>query len=96
MRFFFYSSESRCQPNAHSVFSRIVIKLFKADAEKEWTDLDSGKDRKEEARKERIKDKSTTEELLKDMFDNCDEEAQLGLRKALHEGQAKRKAKAET
>ena len=66
---------------------RFVIKLKKAEVKKEWEQLDDVERKKKEQREQRIEHGdlkgASTEQLLKDMYDNADDEGKRGLREAM-------------
>jgi len=76
---------------------RLVLKLRKADAI-EWSDLDDAKDKKKQARDERVQRGSlknaSTQELLADMYAEADDETRRSLMEAAFKGQQKREADA--
>lgn len=75
---------------------RLVLKLKKVEVGKEWDGLDDTERKKKEARDHRVKHGdlkgATTEQLLKDMYDNADEEGKRGLREAMAKGEEKKRA----
>lgn len=77
---------------------RFVIKLKKAEVKKEWEQLDDVERKKKEQREQRIEHGdlkgASTEQLLKDMYDNADDEGKRGLREAMASGEEKRRREA--
>jgi len=79
---------------------RLVVKLKKAQVGQKWGALHDAERKKKEMRDERVQNGdlkgATTEELLKDMYDNADAEGKRSLREAMASGQAKRQNEGRT
>lgn len=74
---------------------RFVVKLKKAEVKKEWEQLDDVERKKKEDRQQRMDNGdlkgASTDKLLKDMYDNADDEGKRGLREAMASGEEKRR-----
>jgi hypothetical protein len=76
---------------------RFTVRLRKRDAGAEWSDLTGDTDRKEAARKARMKEMgkgASTQELLADMYAHADDATRASLMTAAQTGRDKREGRA--
>jgi hypothetical protein len=75
----------------------VVLKLRKSCPGDQWSDLTDEKDKKEAARQRRLNGTlkgAGTDELLRDMYQNADDETRASLMSAWHKGRDKREGRA--